>query len=283
MGKYKCPICSADKSKLLFKKNGYQILICTICTHHYALIRSDECDFEDPKHFIAYITNNTIFNPEEYFNYLSQGEKTNGHIYNIAEKIFALTDKFCSYGMKSWLDIGCGSGFLLSRLQEKGWNAIGIEPGEWGQIAARRRGINVIQGFLDKKTFNRKFDVISAVDVLEHIPDPIHFMDLANYYLNKGGRMVITIPFADSFNAKVFKRYWSMIEPPSHSQYFTTRSLNRLLIMTGFEIETSVCYNVQRLPFFRKFEFFNNAYDFFTNRILGMDQRLLILRKNVLL
>lgn len=282
MANTQCPICSVDDPRLWCEKNGYPVLICSSCTHHYALTKADALDMSDSSQFIAYVTNNTIRDPEEYLRCLTQGEGVGGHIQNTTEKIFAFTDVFQRTGMTSWLDIGCGGGYLLSRLQEKGWDAIGIEPGEWGQIAARQRGIRVIQGFLDETTFNRKFDLISAVDVLEHVPDPIRFMHLADSYLNEGGRMVIIIPFADSFNAKVYKRYWSMLEPPTHSQYFTTRSLRKLLVVTRLEIETSVRYNVQQIPFFRRFPLFNSAYDFLTSRVFGMDQLLLILRKTTI-
>jgi SAM-dependent methyltransferase len=193
--------------------------------------------------------------------------------------ILPLADKFQQKGMASWLDIGCGSGYLLKCLQERGWDAIGVEPGEWGQIAAQRRGLLVIKGLIDETTFNRTFDIVSAVDVLEHTTNPLRFLKLAYQYLNESGRLVVAIPFADSFNARLYGRYWSMVEPPNHCQYFTTRSLDKLLAVTGLEIEFSTRYNVQRPPFFRRFKLFNSAYDYLTNKIFGMDQLLLVLRK----
>ena len=104
-----------------------------------------------------------------------------------------------------WLDIGSGSGYLVQLLQQRRWDVVGIEPGGWGQIAAREKGIRVIQGFLDETTFRAQFDCISMTDVLEHQPDPRDLLRLAGHYLCQSGVLFISVPFVDSFQGRGFR------------------------------------------------------------------------------
>ena len=146
-----------------------------------------------------------------------------------------------------WLDIGCGSGYLLSQVQNSGFDALGIEPGGWGQIAAKQKRLHVVQGFLAKDTFSQRFEVVSATDVVEHVPDPVEFLRLMAGYVVPSGYILISIPFADSIEAKLRGANWNMVEPPTHSQFFSMQSLELALQLAGLSLIVSRQFNIRNM------------------------------------
>jgi SAM-dependent methyltransferase len=98
---------------------------------------------------------------------------------------------------KHVLDIGCGSGLLLSLLKKKGISALGIEPNERLIQLARRMdpGIDIIQE--KAENINRitdKFDTITMVDVLEHIQEDKNQLRKAHALLETGENIILVVP-----------------------------------------------------------------------------------------
>jgi len=89
------------------------------------------------------------------------------------------------------LDVGCGTGDFLASLPgtiEK----FGIEPATGAAGEAARRGISIAAPTLDDLPANARFDVITIIDVIEHIPDPAAFLERAFAHLERGGLIVIS-------------------------------------------------------------------------------------------
>ncbi len=73
----------------------------------------------------------------------------------------------------AWLDIGCGHGEFVQALNEIGGEAIevlGLEPNEKKRQGAIDRGLNV--DFFDTTQHDGTYDVISALNVYSHLPNP---------------------------------------------------------------------------------------------------------------
>lgn len=89
---------------------------------------------------------------------------------------------------KRLLDIGCGSGYFLSKISEYIPNSIGIESHEYSN-----KKYNDIKkcNIFDNGLENNSFDIITALDVIEHIENENQFLDeikrlLCNFH-NGGG------------------------------------------------------------------------------------------------
>ncbi len=71
------------------------------------------------------------------------------------------------------LDLGCGDGALLDRLQrERGCSGYGIEIADGNLLACVRRGVDVIQLNLDEGLAmfdDKSFDVVLQIDTLQHL------------------------------------------------------------------------------------------------------------------
>jgi SAM-dependent methyltransferase len=109
-------------------------------------------------------------------------------------KIFSYLESLRSPGR--FLDIGAGMGFSLEVAKQHGWLSRGIEPNRHLAHDAQKRGLDVVNSYLDKTTVG-SYDLILIDNVLEHVPDPAEFLREAARLLDKNGMMLITIPPVD--------------------------------------------------------------------------------------
>lgn len=269
-----CPVCGSASLHPWALRNGYRLYSCVECTHIFADVRSFIVLATDPDEFRAKFTNGTMASDLDYYQHLCKGEHQ--HTGKIVRKVARLAGK-ASVGAR-WLDVGAGSGYLLTVIRELGYRAIGIEPGGWGQIAAKERGLEVVQGYLASDTFAEKFDVVSATDVLEHQPDPYFLTRIMLQSLKPGGRIFCSIPYADCLNAKLFRGSWEMVAPPTHCQYFTKQSLRRYAERAGARLEVVGRCNASELPINAKYATINRGLFWLLDALPLGDQLIFTLR-----
>lgn len=244
--KTECPVCEKKGIRILGIKNSIPIAACNVCTHVFAVLGEYDFDHKDMDNYRGGFTHGLMPTDNHYYNHLIQGEVNGFPTYITTTKVLALV-KDAGITDGDWLDIGSGSGHLVQRAQECGFNVLGIEPGGWGQIAAQRKSINISQGFLEKNLENHKYSVVSATDVIEHVPDPIKFLTLMASYVEEAGVMVISVPCFDSFEAKALGMRWAMIAPPTHRHFFTKQSLSLTILKAGLRPKKMMQFNIRRL------------------------------------
>lgn len=133
------------------------------------------------------------------------------------------------------LDIGCGGGYFLQRMKDLGMRPYGIELGDRGVQECRRRRILVWDVPVEKAPIkNNFFDVITISAVLEHVADVKATLKASYKVLKPGGRIVIMVPNARGFSARIYGEYWSEWDIPRHITHFTKNDLRRYLEETGF-------------------------------------------------
>jgi len=96
---------------------------------------------------------------------------------------------------KTILDIGCGTGFLLKKLQNFG-KAYGVDCAQQALDYCRKRGLeNVKKGnILDIPFSDNQFDIVLALDILEHVGDDGRALREISRILKKNGIAVIFVP-----------------------------------------------------------------------------------------
>jgi hypothetical protein len=102
------------------------------------------------------------------------------------------------------LDVGCGFGFALDFWQRTGrGEAVGLELADYGRVGAQRLGVTIHAEFLQdcKALAGRRFDVVYASEVIEHVPDPSAFVALLSRWVADDGVLIMTTP-ASSFIRK---------------------------------------------------------------------------------
>ncbi len=88
------------------------------------------------------------------------------------------------------LDVGCGTGDFLASLPST-LSKFGIEPATGAGSEATRRGISIAPTLEDLPADSR-FDVITIIDVIEHVPDPGLFLEQVQARLAEGGLIVVS-------------------------------------------------------------------------------------------
>ena len=134
------------------------------------------------------------------------------------------------------LDVGAYIGIFVEVANERGWQAIGVEPSEWATGVAKENGLPVFLGTLDAPMLKgRSFDVITMWDVIEHLDDPAAEITKARSLLNPGGIMAIHTMDVDSLTARLMGRRWPWLMD-MHIEYFSQATLRRLLLSQGMEV-----------------------------------------------
>lgn len=140
-------------------------------------------------------------------------------------------------GHTSLLEVGCSSGFMLFPLVEAGYVCAGVEPSGTFSEFIKTRGLVVYDSLnqLQQSIPDAQFDIILHFFVLEHIADPITFLNIQFDLLKPGGKIIFEIPNAADplysvYGISAFERfYWSV----AHSWYFSEPSLHYLLRKLG--------------------------------------------------
>ena len=130
-------------------------------------------------------------------------------------------------GPGTLLDIGCASGAFLRAMHDGGWKGDGVEPSE-SQFARATKlagGSYTIQNcMLQDASLPNNYDLVTLWDVLEHVTDPVDFLQLAASHLKTGGHLALNVPRIDSPMARVLGSRWPLLLA-EHLNYFTIPSL----------------------------------------------------------
>jgi 2-polyprenyl-3-methyl-5-hydroxy-6-metoxy-1,4-benzoquinol methylase len=138
-------------------------------------------------------------------------------------------------------DIGCGDGSFLKTMAQRGWQVTGVDFDAAAVAFARGRGLDVTTGTAESLLQSgRRFDVVTASHVIEHLPDPEAFLSQCRRLLRPGGKIVIKTPNSASFGHRRYGRDWRGLEPPRHLQIFTPASL--IACAGKARLRTSACF-----------------------------------------
>jgi len=140
------------------------------------------------------------------------------------------------YGVEL-LDVGCGTGIFLKESQRLGYKITGIDfDRENIRIAHEHFGLREVFPITLEELIasyqNKKFDVITFFEVLEHIDDPNNFIKLIKTGLKPGGYVALSVPNRERFLDPLGKGDY----PPNHLTRWNSHSLTYFLEKRGFEI-----------------------------------------------
>ena len=135
----------------------------------------------------------------------------------------AYLDQMASYsGVRSGklLEIGSGPGAMLVASARRGFQVTGVEYSEHACRSSRQTleaealTAEIVCGEIDSIAHRvGEFDVCVMADLIEHVRDPRHFMQVLHRVLRPGGIVLIATPTLDSGSAKLLGTQWMEFKP----------------------------------------------------------------------
>ena len=136
------------------------------------------------------------------------------------------------------LDVGCGTGANLMMLSEFG-DAEGVDISEDALSFCHERGLkNVRHGAAEKLPYDDEtFDLVTALDVVEHLDDDVAGLSEMRRVLRPGGHLLLFVP--------TFMFLWGVQDEVSnHRRRYRMPELRRAVEKAGFRVERTTYANI---------------------------------------
>lgn len=183
------PMCTCTESRVLFVKYGFSTRACRFCAFEYTGPMLDQ----------KKVQSGALGNPD-----LSRA-----HMAFISQPVYrACAAKRFEFELqlmlsqwrqprppRRFLEIGASTGVGLEVARAYGLETIGIEPNAQAAAVAEAAGHHIVQTpFVPGCVPDTTFDLIMTLDVLEHVADPLSFLDSLQQALVPGGLALVQVP-----------------------------------------------------------------------------------------
>lgn len=230
-----CPACESTDFEPFASGGDYHYSI----DGEFALERCCKCDLWRLSPMLT-ASELAAFYPDDYYSYqppvLESGAK------RLLRQLAGLDRRTLVPAFKApgrMVDIGCGAGHYLLRMQSEGWEVKGIELSKAAAAAGRAAGLDIRGGEIYEVGLDQgSFDFVRFNHSFEHVPDPLDVLVEVKKLIKPGGALFIGVPNTKGLWAKLFHDCWWYFGLPVHTYGFNARNLSLLLNRAGYEVET---------------------------------------------
>ena len=237
-----CPICHDDEREFSYElAKGYRVARCEGCGTHYLYPRLTEEAmqrvYQDPAYYQG---GDSGYADTSYFDQEAALRAT----------FKCLLRNLQKRGMTGGdlLEVGCGYGYLLDEARPYFRHRVGTEFSPEAAACARETGADVFVGGIEQLPAEALFDCAACIQVIEHIYDPVRFMNQLVPHVRPGGYVVLATPDIGGALRKLMGRSWPSFKVPEHVVYFNFNTLQQLMTGAGLR-------NITRLPYPHAFPF----------------------------
>jgi 2-polyprenyl-3-methyl-5-hydroxy-6-metoxy-1,4-benzoquinol methylase len=223
-----CPLCeSADRKLVRIEPEG-ELVRCRECKLLYVYPRPSSNELK------------AIYDDE----YFSNGDLASCLSFRTPVFRECLSHlKHLSVRSGRLLDVGCGTGEFVVEALSQGWQAVGIESSKMAANFAREyHQVPVFNSVLETAPFSpASFDVVTMLDVLEHLLEPRKELQRVYNLLQPRGIVVVRVPntvfhLPKARACALLGVSQSSLEMRYHLNHFTPQTLSELLHRVGFEV-----------------------------------------------
>tara|TARA_B100000686_G_C16617881_1_gene877504 strand:- start:314 stop:1150 length:837 start_codon:yes stop_codon:yes gene_type:complete len=267
---YLCPVCNKSKGLRRFKWGQYHLIHCAICELDYCgeMIKKEIGGNSSPVNLEGIEMMADVF-----------------HRTNKLAKLFSIKRKkyyenLLKRKCNKILEVGCGPGVFYNAWKDLNvdWTGVDINP-FWKEFGGEN-GVPVSNDSID--SIQKQFDVIVAHQVIEHVENPLTFMNDIKSLLKPGGIIHLELPNQLGFSAKLRKispklsSDYGFIQPPMHLRAYTKKTIKYLFETFALEAQRIfVCGNTDRIwGQVREYKSIQKLYYSFTGKI-GMGSLLI--------
>jgi 2-polyprenyl-3-methyl-5-hydroxy-6-metoxy-1,4-benzoquinol methylase len=231
-----CPVCGSDQRHFPFRLHGpYCVACCESCGLHYLYPRLMEAAMQE------------VYRQSSYYEGGACGyadTSYTGQEAALRATFKRLLGNLAKRGLTGGdlLEIGCGYGYLLDEARSLFHRRIGTDFSAQAAEIARATGAEVLVGGIEQVSPDRKFDCIVAIQVIEHVYQPLSFVKQLASHTKPGGYIVVATPDIGGALRRTMGRRWPSFKVPEHVVYFDFQSLSALMHRAGLN-------NVRPLPY----------------------------------
>jgi SAM-dependent methyltransferase len=182
---------------------------------------------------------------QEMYAHLQEIEQT--HWWYVARRKIVfdwLSDALVKYSSPNILDVGCGTGFNMEQLRKEGYNRItGLDFSLEALFFCRSRDLtNLVCSDATRPSLREDaFDIIVALDLIEHLDDDVQALCEFTRLLRSNGTLIVFAP--------AFEFLWGLQDEVSqHRRRYTARELREKLGTAGLQIEKLSYANMFLFP-----------------------------------
>jgi 2-polyprenyl-3-methyl-5-hydroxy-6-metoxy-1,4-benzoquinol methylase len=246
---HKCPLCGGYAAKQVLEwESGYLLRECESCGAY-----SPNIDFQDASSHIT-----SVYASAEY---QSKFIREIHNQFEYRKKVFGV--KRADYVMQkvgntadpTVLDVGCGAGYFLAELKDRGIKYRGLEVADdLVRYCRETRGLNVVQTSIEEEP-DSAYDVITMFDVLEHLTDPVRVFKHVNRKLKPGGICIAYTPNINSVAYQLMGAKQNTLLPFEHVCFYSAGSFERLAELTNFQVTSLETFGLDLIDYFMEKEF----------------------------
>ncbi len=228
-----CALCGRDEPRVVARAPGFSIPLrvvrCGACGHVYLSPRVADGDL--PKLYgEAYYTGRGGGGSYAYADDRARPEEAAAR----ARVRLAAIERLAAPGRL--LEVGCSFGAFLLEARRRGWEVSGVDLSPFAAAECRRLGLAVEEGTLEGTEVEPgSLTVVYLSETMEHLPHPRATVRAAARALAPGGLLVAATANHDSLARLLRGSRWGYYLP-GHLQYFSARTLGRLLSEEGLPV-----------------------------------------------
>lgn len=214
-----CPACSSQAALELYKIDSFLIRKCVECGSLYVGNIPDRTVLDQ------------IYLKSDYY---GMEVEANNRIEKENRRRLSIIKRFAK--PRKVLDVGCASGLFLDAAATAGWETFGIELSPRNAEIAASKGHRVFVGSLADFAVNdtrSTYDLISCLDVIEHVERPRQFLQLLSQRLAPDGILVLSTPNYSGIVARILRERDVFMTPPEHLNFFSFPGLLSLAKHAG--------------------------------------------------
>ncbi|HWC95798.1 MAG TPA: class I SAM-dependent methyltransferase [Candidatus Sulfopaludibacter sp.] len=246
-----CLVCGSEKYALLFR--GSDRLYHTT-RREFSVVRCEQCGMvrldplPTPEELPSYYPENYWFAPDT--STASRMEE--------AYRRLVLRDhvQFVDRAMRQTrargplLDVGCGGGLFLGMMRERGFRVLGLDNSrEAAGIAWRRQQVPTVCAMLESAPLPEgSIAGLTMFHVMEHLYDPRAYLAAAHRLLAPDGRLIVQVPNAASWQARLLGSAWNGADVPRHLSDFRASDIASLIESGGFEVVRQKFFSLRDNP-----------------------------------
>lgn len=136
----------------------------------------------------------------------------------------------------SVIEIGCGPGVFLEKARQAGGRVVGVEYNQRALEIARNKGLTVYEANdPNQEQLKDQFDIAFSFHVLEHVPDPVAFVEDMLKWVKPGGKIGLSVPNMDGPVQYINPCVSNM--PPHHATRWKLKTFVALSEKLGLRVE----------------------------------------------